>query len=122
MAKNKGGGFGFTNFLWFVVGALAGVVATLAVLLFVDPPRRATAPAKAETAPARTATAPAPDKAKVKAAPAAAPKAPAQADGGAPAAPVPVPPPKTEPSPEDQIAEDAAAVGMTSRAAPDEAR
>lgn len=90
MASRSGG----YSFSWFVIGFLAGVAATLAVLIFTG--RAARHEAAVEPAPAEAGARPA-RKAQLK------PRAPDQA------------PPASAPTTDEQVAEDAAAAGMTSR-------
>ncbi|WGM38090.1 hypothetical protein [Caulobacter sp. NIBR1757] len=108
MAEKRGGG----GFFWGVVGFLIGVAATLAVLAFMsretsgdfDP--RTAADEAAESAQEIAPAAPA--------LPAPTPKAETRA-------PAPrEPSPGIDPDTDDQIADDAASSGMTSRAPPPE--
>jgi hypothetical protein len=106
MASRSGGGAG-----WFIVGFLAGVGATLAVLIFAtrpQPTRVAIPPLSAPAAPVVTYHAPE--------APYAGPAqqpAPAAAQSSAPAPAAEGP---AQAAPDLQTQEDAAAAGMTSRA------
>jgi cell division septation protein DedD len=108
MAEKRGGG----GFFWGVVGFLVGVAMTLAVLAFMsretngDIDQRTAADEAAESAQDALPEAPA--------LPAPTPKAEAKA-------PVPRgPEPGLDPASDDQIADDAASSGMTSRAPPPE--
>ncbi|MES2035401.1 MAG: hypothetical protein V4466_14605 [Pseudomonadota bacterium] len=102
--KSRGGG----GFLWFVLGIAVGIAMTLAALMFMnsgpvgdDALRTAADDAAASVveAPAEPAQLPAP----VTAAPEPAQTAPGAHDAG------------IDPAGDDQIADDAAAAGMTSR-------
>lgn len=102
MADKSGGG----RFFWLILGVLIGVAGTLAVLVFLaSGPRDATeGPSIADEAAAAAAPEPAPAPAPVAVAPRAA--APPLHDAG------------SDPVIDDQMAEDAAAAGMTSRTPP----
>ncbi len=103
MAAKKGGGVG--PFGWTLLGFLAGVAATLAIQLLIS--------GRARTDEPEETTRPAPVVAVTPKLPA--PKAKAKPVQSA-AAPTPATP---EPTDAQQIAEDAAATGMTTRAQPD---
>ncbi len=105
MAARQGGGVG--PFGWTLLGFLAGVAATLAIQLLMTGRVRTDEPEEATRAAPVVAVTPklAAPKAKVKPVQSAAAPAPA----------------KSEPTDAQQIAEDAAATGMTTRAQPDTA-
>ena len=87
---------GSNSFSWFVIGFLAGVAATLAVLIWFgarSPRREAAAPAPAAAMPRATR------KAELKPLP--------RKEDAIPASALP--------APDEQVVEDAAAAGMTSR-------
>ncbi|HRD27580.1 MAG TPA: hypothetical protein PLO65_04690 [Caulobacter sp.] len=105
MAQKSGGGW-----FWLLVGILAGIAMTLAALLFLNAgsgdvvDNQSVADEAAASAAGQLPEAPAP-------------VAPAKAETAA--APIPIPHDAgLDPASDDQIADDAAAAGMTSRAPP----
>jgi len=105
MATKRSSG-GVSPFAWTLLGFLAGVVATLAIQLITSGRERAEEQEEAAHAPPVVAVTP-----KL---PAPKPKAKPAPSSAAPAATA-----KLESSEAQQVAEDAAATGMTTRAQPD---
>ena len=107
MAAREGGGHPFN---WFLIGFVVGVAATLAAILFlnVQHDRRASDDTEVSAAPAVEA--------KPAAIPAAIPALPAPPKKAAP--PVDDHPRVSPRESDEQMAEDAAAAGMTSRTTP----
>jgi hypothetical protein len=107
MAAREGGGHPFN---WFIIGFVAGVIATVAAMIYLGV-RRPHGEEGADTRPAEAAASAAP--AQIPALPPAPPPSAKK-----PVAPVQERPQVSRRESEEQMAEDAAAAGMTSRARP----
>lgn len=107
MAAREGGGHPFN---WFIIGFVVGVAATLAAMIYLGA-RRERGPADVDTRPPEPAATAAP--ARIPALPPAAP-----ASAKKPVTPVPDRPQVSQRESDEQMAEDAAAAGMTSRTRP----
>lgn len=112
MAAREGGGHPFN---WFIIGFVVGVAATLAALLYLGV-RRDEGPDRVETRPPEPAPAVAAPKPVIPALPAAPP-----VSAKKPAVPTVDRPHVSQRESDEQMAEDAAAAGMTSRTKPGQA-